>query len=314
MLISSLQLLFGLLSLLLGAESLVRGSSALALRLGLTPLVIGLTVVAFGTSAPELAVSIQGALQGNGGLVMGNVIGSNIANIGLILGCVALITPIAVHRQALRFDIPVMLSASVIVFAIGLNGEILRLHGLLFLLSLLGYLIWSFYTARRDHKTEATYAVETPYPTTKPWLELLMIISGLFLLVLGARWLVQGAATIAETVGVSKAIIGLTIIAVGTSLPELATSLVAAYRKQTDMAIGNVVGSNIFNLLSILGITASIQPFQIRDIQITDWLVMLGLSFILLPLIGKSGKLQQSSGAVLLAFYCAYIAYLAFRI
>lgn len=315
MLLAFLMLGAGLLLLYLGAESLVRGSAAFARRVGLTPLVIGLTVVAFGTSAPELAVSIDAALEGNGGLAAGNVIGSNISNIALILGVSALIAPLVVHAQVIRLDIPVMILITLLVAIASIDGSLGRLEGAALTLGLIAYLSFSVMLARRETSPEvrAEFGSDVPQATRSAWVEIALMAGGLALLVLGAEWLVDGAVTIARRFGVSDAVIGLTLVALGTSLPELATSIVAAFKRHTDLAVGNIIGSNIFNLLGILGISALVAPLKLADIRTTDWLALLAVSLLLLPLARSDSLLKRWEAVLLLCVYAGYLFYLTAR-
>jgi cation:H+ antiporter len=281
----------------------------------LAPLVIGLTVVAFGTSAPEIAVSVAAALDGNGGLAAGNVIGSNISNIALILGISAVITPLAVHFKLLRFDIPLMIGVSLLALALSYDGALVRWEGVALSIAMAGYLAFSVIAARREKSPEvaAEFAAEVPAGNGSLAGDLLWIGAGLTLLVAGAHWLVAGASFIARGLGVSEAVIGLTLVALGTSLPELATSVLAALRRHTDLAIGNIVGSNIFNVLGILGLSSALVPYEVTGIQMTDWAVLLGVSLLLLPLAWTGGEVRRWEGFVLVACYAGYIAYLAVR-
>ncbi|GIV61422.1 MAG: sodium:calcium antiporter [Rhodothermaceae bacterium] len=302
-----LLILSGLVLLVLGAEGLVRGSVGLALRLGLTPLVIGLTVVAFGTGSPELVVSLRAALDGESGLALGNVVGSNIANIALILGLSALIRPMNVQLQVIRREIPIMIGATLLLGQFLLNGHVGRLEGAMLVLGIIAYTGVTYRLARQETK-ETPFDEEMPATPAQPvWVSLLLAILGLGGLLLGARLFVAGAVTLAETLGVSRAVIGLSVVAVGTSLPELATSVVAAIRREGDVAIGNVVGSNIFNILAILGVTALVQPIPALDLRPLDFGAMLLVSLIILPLMHSGFRLNRLEGGLLLIGYAAYL-------
>jgi cation:H+ antiporter len=316
MLLAFLMLGAGLLLLFFGAEALVRGSAAFARRVGLTPLVIGLTVVSFGTSAPELAVSVEAALEGNGGLAAGNVIGSNISNIALILGASALITPLVVHAQIIRVDIPLMILISLLVAIACIDGSLGRLEGAALTLGLVAYLSFAVMLARRETSlaVREEFGSDVPQATRSVWVEVLLMVSGLALLLLGAEWLVEGAIKIARGLGVSDAVIGLTLVALGTSLPELATSIVAALKRHTDLAVGNIIGSNIFNLLGILGIAAWVMPLQLDDIHATDWLAMIAVSVLILPLARSDSLLKRWEAVLLLVVYAGYLLYLTVRV
>ena len=311
-----IHLLFLGLSLLLligGAESLVRGSSSLALRLGLSKLMVGLTIVAFGTSSPELFVSLKAALVGQGDIALGNVVGSNIFNIGLILGLTALVCPIPVHFQVIKIDAPIALLTAIILSALLLDFHLGRIEGFLFFAGLIAYVWMNVILARRETKANQILEVEGEVPDkpSKHWvLDMVLILAGLGILVLGSRLLVEHAVLLAQSLGVSEAIIGLTIIAAGTSMPELATSLVAAFRKQPDIAIGNVVGSNIFNILGILGISSLVVPLSAPGISAFDLGTMILFSVLLLPLLYTGRILHRFEGALLLALYGAYVFFL----
>ena len=259
-----LKIVFGLASLIAGGELLVRGATRLAAAMKISPLVIGLTVVAFGTSSPELAVSVQSAFAGNADIALGNVVGSNIFNVLFILGLSALIVPLVVSSRLIRWDVPLMIVASVLLLLLGLDGRIGRLDGLLLFSGLLAYTFWCVRQSRRESsEVKAEFAQEMPVSKasrTALLVQIGFIIGGLILLGLGSRWLVGGSVFIATRLGVSELIIGLTIIAAGTSLPEVVTSIMAAWRGERDIAVGNVVGSNLFNILCVLGLTGAIAP------------------------------------------------------
>lgn len=302
-----LSILGGLVILTIGAELLVRGASSIALKLGLSPLIIGLTIVAFGTSAPELAVSIKSAVAGNSGIALGNVIGSNIANIGLILGITALIRPIKIEPKILSHDIPVMIAASLLFWGLLLDDGLSFSDGVILASSLVLYLIYSYINAHKKVPQETTAH------TSRQWLSMVFIISGIVMLVSGGVLFVDGAVAIAQSFGISELIIGLTVVAIGTSMPELVTSIVAALKGESDIAIGNVVGSNLFNILGILGVTALIHPIISSDISAIDWFTMIALSFILLPLAYTGLRVDRREGAILVLSYLAYISYLVIQ-
>lgn len=304
-----ISLIVGLALLVAGAEFLVRGSASLALRLGIQPLVIGLTIVALGTSSPELLVSVKAALQNSPGLSLGNVIGSNICNIALILGIAAVIRPIEVHRQLLRLDIPVMVVSSIVLCLFLLNGILERWEGALLFAALLAYVGYSIIKARQMRAALETFDTthgDIEIESRRPLTLFALIAGGLTLLLIGANLFVDGAIALAEMLGVSKAVIGLTIVALGTSLPELATSVVASVKKEGDISAGNVIGSNIFNLLCILGITALIQPLLSDAITTIDLLTMLGVACLTLPLLRTGFTLSRIEGAFLLLIYAGY--------
>jgi cation:H+ antiporter len=300
-----LSIVAGFVVLTLGAESLVRGASAIALRLGITPLVIGLTIVAFGTSAPELAVSVKSALAGNSGIALGNVIGSNIANIGLILGITALIRPIKVQSKMVSHDIPIMIAASLLLWGLLYDGELSLLDGGLLFVLMLAYLGFNYLDAKKNAPQE-----ESDHAPQHPLLSVLFIIIGIGMLVGGGILFVDGAVELAKTFGISEIIIGLTIVAIGTSMPELATSIVAARKGESDIAIGNVVGSNLFNILGILGITALVQPVSAAGLQVTDLAVMLVFAVVMLPFAWSGLRIGRREGGILLLGYAGYLGYL----
>ncbi|ACA88838.1 calcium/sodium antiporter [Shewanella woodyi] len=295
----------GFVILTLGAEALVRGASAIALRLGIAPLIIGLTIVAFGTSAPELAVSLKSAIAGNSGIALGNVIGSNIANIGLILAITALIRPIQVQSQMVKRDIPIMIAASMLFWGLLLDGQLSFWDGALLTTLLVCYLSFSYFSSKNSNDGE-----ELDTSPQHPMLSVLFIIAGISMLVGGGILFVDGAVDLAKTFGISEVIIGLTIVAIGTSMPELVTSIVAARKGESDIAIGNIVGSNLFNILGILGITALIHPIAAAGIQDFDLLVMLLLALIVLPFAWTGFRIGRREGGILLLGYLSYISYL----
>lgn len=292
-----------------GAEGLVRGSSSLALRLGITPLVVGLTVVAMGTSAPEVLVSIKAALAGRGDLAVGNVIGSNIFNIGAILGLTALIAPMRVQLQLLKLDAPIMLGVCCLTPLLLLDHTIRRWEGVLLFSGIILYLAMNVWIARRTATPEVAseFAEGVPQRSRSILLDVAFIIGGLGLLILGARLLTDNAVLIARAFGVTEAVIGLTIVAAGTSVPELAASLVAAARKESDIAIGNVIGSNIFNVLSILGIGAIASPLATSEIRMQDIAIMLGFSAALIPILWTGLRVSRLEGGLLFVAFLAYM-------
>ena len=299
----------GLVLLYYGAEFLVRGGSSIALKLKISPLVIGLTLVAYATSAPELVVSVDAALKGFGDVSIGNVVGSNICNIALILGLCAIITPLTVNSKLLKFDIWLMIVAALALLGCyALNKGVNRIEAAVLLAGCISYTVWSIYSSRREESAEVISDVPSrQYPL---YVAILFAAGGLAALIGGAKCFVNSAVDIARFCGVSDAVIGLTLVAVGTSLPELATSVVAAIRKETDIAIGNVVGSNIFNVLCILGIAPLISPIQAVGISYVDMFLMLGLSIILVPMMRTGMRLNRLEGAILLTAYIAYTVFL----
>jgi len=306
-----LLLVAGLVLLVVGAEALVRGSAALARRLGVGPLVVGLTIVAFGTSAPELVVSTRAALAGAGDIALGNVVGSNIANILLILGVAALIRPIRIQTQLVRIDIPIMIAVSLALFLVLDNGRVSRVEGVVLLAGIAAYTALSILLARRERDPAVRRLIEEGLPAWPRRLfeQVLAIAAGLVLLVFGADLFVRGAVRMAAALGVSEALIGLTVVAVGTSLPELATSIVAAAKGEGDIAVGNAVGSNLFNLLAILGTAATVRPLQATGVGRADLLAMAAAALVLLPLARSGLRLQRWEAALLLAGYVAYVIF-----
>lgn len=305
-------ILVGLILLCLGAEGLVRGSASLALRAGVTPLVVGLTVVAFGTSSPEMVVSTKASYLGQGSIALGNVVGSNIFNIAVILGLSALVRPLKVNAQLIRFDMPVMIAVSLLAFFMFRDGAISRWEAAILFVGVIVYTTVVVRMARREHSAALDKEFEegTPHTTQSLWLDVAYVLGGLGLLVAGARFFVMGAVDLARVWGVSEAVIGLTIVAAGTSMPELATSMVAAFRKQEDIAIGNIVGSNIFNILAILGAAGLVKPFSGAGVMPMDFYFMLGTSIVLLPLMRWGLRLNRIEGGLLLLVYGCYLALL----
>lgn len=307
-----LYLLFGLILLVLGGEGLVRGSSALASRFGVTPLLIGLTIVAFGTSSPELVVSLQAALKGNSDISLGNIIGSNIGNIGLILGISALIMPLKVQVQIIRKEIPFMILISILIAALILTVDSFSfVHGLIFFLMLMTYIFFAIKNSKKEVITKEIIEEYTPQKLNAV-LSIVFIIAGLAGLVFGSDLFVKGAVEVAKIFGISDLVIGLTIVAVGTSLPELVTSVIAAIKKETDIAIGNIVGSNIFNILGILGITGMVKEINLNSITYADLGVFILFAVLILPLSRTKFVLQRWEGALLLSVYAGYVVYLVY--
>lgn len=301
-------LLAGLILLLVGGEVLVRGASALAERFGMPPFVVGVVVVGFGTSMPEMVTSIEAALIGAPGIAVGNIVGSNIANILLILGLSALVAPIAVDRAVLRRDGVVALAAAMLCLVLGALGGIDRLTGALLVAGLVAYI---YVTIRHPADTGDT-AADEPAPRPNALHALVLASAGLAVLMLGADLLVTAAVALARTSGVSESVIGLTVVAIGTSLPELATSLVAAMRRQADIALGNILGSNIYNVLGILGTTALVQPVPMpADIASTDVWVMISATLLLLVFATTGCRICRFEGASFLALYGGYLGWLA---
>ena len=304
--------MLGVVLLTVGGEALIRGSLAAARRFDVSPLLSGLVIVGFGTSAPELVVSVDAALNQQPDIAIGNVVGSNIGNILLILGVCALITPLAVRPLALRRDAVTVVASSILFLVLAGGSALGPADAVILLMALVAYLVWAYWS-ERYHVTPAAelYKAEaeelSALPKSAVW-TVTYVITGLLLLIAGSRVLLIGAVGIAEHFGVSDTVIGLTLVAMGTSLPELSISVIAALRRHADVAIGNVLGSNIFNLLGILGISALLQPLPVhaRILQFDQW-VMLGTSLLLLLFLYTGRRLSRLEGGILLAGYGIYI-------
>lgn len=310
MILDIIYVIASLVILYFGADWLVAGASSLAVRLGIPVIVVGLTVVAYGTSAPELVVSLQATLEGRGGIAAGNVVGSNIFNLCVILAISALVNPISVKVRTLRADVPIMVLVALAGIYVLMDGRVSRVEGIVLVGLSIAYTLANYLQARGAKPEEiAEVAPEIPAPAPI-WLVLLKLIGGLVTLVLGSRLLVVGSVGIAESWGVSEAVIGLTIIAAGTSMPELATSVVAARKGESDIALGNVVGSNIFNILLILGAAASVRSFDAVGLTSLDMWVMLGTSLILWPIIWTGRRVNRIEGGLFLLIYAVYLWFL----
>ena len=323
----------GVVALVAGAEWLVRGAARLAARTGLSPIVIGLTVVAFGTSAPELAVSLGAALGGESDIALGNVVGSNIANVLLVLGLSAVAGGgLYVAQRIVRIDVPIMIAVSAAVLLLGLDGALGRVDGAVLTVALLVYVTWLVVASRREATSTADedhddipdaveladeYAEGLSAEVLRPepvWRDLLLLVAGLGLLVIGAQALVGAATDIATALGVSELVIGLTVVAVGTSLPEIATSVIAAARGQRDLAVGNAIGSNLFNLMAVLGISSIITPIGVSDGALAfDLPFMLAVAVACLPMFVNGFVLKRWEGAVFLGYYVAYLVWLGLK-
>jgi cation:H+ antiporter len=311
-------LIAGLVLLLVGAEALVRGASRIAAAVGISPLVIGLTVVAFGTSAPEMAVGAQAALAGNADIALGNVIGSNIFNILVIIGLSAVIIPLVVHQQLVRWDVPLVIALSVLVLLLGLDGKLGRVEGVLLFLGLLAFIAFQIWQGRREtEEIQQEYAQEYGDRRAKGArqgaLNVFLLVAGLGMLVLGADWLVDSASVIARSLGVSELVIGLTVVAAGTSAPEVATSAMAAVRGERDIAVGNAVGSNVFNILGVLGLTAVLAPNGIAVPESAlrfDIPIMIAVAVAALPIFFTGYTIARWEGALFLALYGGYVLFL----
>ena len=318
-------IVLGLTGLLVGGELLVRGASELATAARISPLIIGITVVSFGTSTPELAVTVQAAHTGSPGLAIGNVVGSNIANVLLILGAAALVTPLAVESRIVRVDVPMIFAASLGLWLLSLDGSLGHWDGALLFAVLVVYLIWSVqqgkgeaeevrqdYTGTIKSDDSRAHRPALARPAAQLIRQGLFILGGLILLVIAARAMVTGASEIARAYGVSELVIGLTVVAIGTSLPEFVASVVASSRGQGDIAVGNVVGSNLFNILAVIGIGAMVAPDGIpvsRDAIRLDIPIMIAVTLACLPLFFTGCRISRTEGGVLLGYFVAYTAY-----
>ena len=308
-----LYILAGFTLLFFGAEFLVKGASEISLKFGVSPLVVGLTVAAFGTSAPELLVCLEANANGTPDQAFGTIIGSNICNIALILGVGALIHPIVIHRQIIRREIPILLAASAVFILMLLDKQVLQWEGLVLFVGIVLYVISSLMQSKNEigaEESEDFTAEEVEKAKKSTPLGMLLsvfwIIAGLVALRLGSSWLVEHGSKVAVSLGVSQAIIGLILLAFGTSLPELATSIVAARKGQGDIITGNAVGSCIFNILAVIGITALVSPLVATNINWMDMGVMLGILIIVTPMMWSRGRLSKLEGAILLIFYLSY--------
>jgi cation:H+ antiporter len=310
----------GLVLLVVGANALVRGASKLALSFGISPLVVGLTIVAFGTSAPEVAVSVGAVLDGNPDIAIGNVVGSNIFNVLFILGISALIAPLIVNIQLIRQEVPIMLGASLLLLALGLDGKLSLLDGALLFALLVAYTVFLVVQSRRETQAaKDEYAAEVKPAEAGAWddklpMQLLLIVVGLAALVFGSEYLVTAAISFAKAMGVSDLVIGLTIVAAGTSMPEVATSITAAIKGERDIAVGNVVGSNTFNILGCLGLSGLVSGdmglVMAPSLLAFDIWVMLAVALACLPVFMTGREIARWEGAVFLGYYVAYVAYL----
>lgn len=313
--------LAGLITLILGADLLVRGASRLAAAFGVSPLVIGLTIVAIGTASPEIAVSLQAAAAGQGDLTLGNVLGSNIFNILFILGVTAIVAPVVIAEQLIRKDAPIMLGISLLTLVLAIDGNLGWFDGAILLIGMIVYIVFALRQSKEESKAvQEEYAQEfapkEPHTARNTITNIGFILVGLGLLVLGSNWLVESASQIAKSLGVSELVIGLTIVAAGTSLPEVATSVIAALKKESDIAVGNAVGSNIFNLLGVLGVGAVVAPGGIavaeRVLQF-DLPVMIFVALVSLPIFYVDSRISRLDGGLLLSYYVIYVVYIIMR-
>lgn len=309
MILAILLILLSLVILYFAANWLVQGGASFAKRLGVSPLIIGLTVVSFGTSAPELVVSVQSSIAGQGALSLGNVLGSNLFNVGVILGISAIIYPLVVKKQLFKLDVPVMIASTVLFLVTFYDGKLTFFEAAIYMSAFvlyIGYLIYKAMKTKDDEIEDPT----SEFKVTKHWaIDWLMIIVGLVGLIYGSDLLVDNSVFVATEWGMSEALIGLTIVAVGTSMPELATSIVAAMKKQTDIAVGNVVGSNIFNILLIIGTAGLIKPIETQDINMFDGVYLLAVTLILFVFMRIRRDINRVEGGILFALYLLYFAY-----
>lgn len=312
-----LLLILGITILILGAELLVRGASYLAMLFGISPLVVGLTIVGFGTSSPELAVSIKSAIMGESDIVVGNVVGSNILNILLIFGISSIIIPLTSNFNVVRFDIPFMIGISFVMLFFSLNGRVSRFEGLILFVGLLTYIIFSIFKGRDKEalfKDKIDVELVKKRKSYLEWIKnIFFVASGLLFLVLGSHLFVNGAIKLARQLGVSELIIALTVVALGTSLPELVTAVVGAFKKEMDIVVGNIIGSNIFNILGILGLSSIFSKDGITVLPSAlnfDIPVMIAVAVISLPICFTGGKITRVEGAILLLYYLSYDLYL----
>lgn len=306
------QLIAGFLVLILGGEALVKGAVNLAVKLNISPLVVGMTIVSFGTSAPELLVSLGAATTGHPDVSIGAVIGSNISNIALVLGLTVLIFPIAISRDTLRIDWPLMMIASLLFYLFARDGMIELFEGVIFVSILILFTGWLFIKSRKQGKAAlADLALDVDVNTAEQsniYKDLLFLLLGFVGLFYGADWLIDSVVTIAQDYGISEKLISVTVVAFGTSLPELVTSCTAAYRKETDISIGNLIGSNVFNILAILGITSIVHPIHVAEsINSFDVYYMLGISALIFPLMYFGRKIGRLKGVLLVFVYFIYI-------
>jgi cation:H+ antiporter len=311
MYIDVVKLLGGLIILILGGDFLVRGASSMAIKIQISPLVVGLTVVAFGTSAPELLISLKSALSGSPDLAMGNVVGSNICNLALVLGVTAVINPIYINDNSIKFDWPMTMGCSILLYFLVREGFVNTHEGIIFVSILIMYIYFIIRKSRKD--TRAIKMLEEEFnldeANSRPWImDLLFLTGGCAGLYYGAGWFVEGAQSMAVMLGVSERVVGLTVVALGTSLPELSTSIIASIKKETDIAVGNLLGSNIFNILSILGITSIVKEIKVsQEILNNDMWWMLGITLLIFPMMLYKRKIIRLEGGLLVFIYCFYV-------
>lgn len=322
MLLDIAQFLVGLVVLYFGAEALVRGSSSIALRLGITPLIVGCTVVAFGTSAPELVVSLAAVVTESDDISVGNIVGSNVANLALILGAASIIRPMEVHSSVVKREYPVMLAASIALVALGYDGVLSRIDGFLMLTAMAGYIGYMIVLARRDMTendsdatTEGLEELEDIDPSSSNNVkDGFQVFLGMIGLTAGAHLMVSSAISIATVFEIPELVIGISVVAIGTSLPELATSVVAALREESDISVGNVVGSNVFNILLVLGTVSAIASIAVGPLAVKyDFWIMLGVTILIWPIMWSGNRIGRLEGALLLVGYFVYMGWLFVR-
>jgi cation:H+ antiporter len=312
LLLIALYITGGLVMLYFGADWLVNGAITLSLHFGLSPLIVGLTVVALGTSVPEALVSVQAAIGHQGGIAVGNVVGSNILNIAMILGLSALINPLKVNSHIVKADVPLLVGATFMLVVLLEDFHISRMEGAFLLLCIAGYVVGNIMTVKKSTPEENKLeGLEVPKDTGKTlWRDIALLIVGIITLGFGSNFLVKGAVDLARIWGLSEALIGLTIVSIGTGTPELATALMAAYRKSADLAIGNAVGSNLFNIMFVLGLAGLVAPLDAKGINSTDLYVMLAVTILLIPTVWTGRVLDRKEGFLFLAIYIGYLYYL----
>ncbi len=304
-------LIIGLIVLIVGGDYLVKGASSIALRLHLSPLVVGLTIVAFGTSAPELLISVQSALKGSPDIAMGNVIGSNICNLALVLGLTAVINPVRVLSNSIKVDWPMTMGSAILLFLMVREGLLGSIEGMIFLVALTIYLVFTVRKSRKDVMSQKMKTEDSPIPDVpkkQMWKDIFFIMLGCLALYYGSEWFVSSAIDLAISLGVEERVVGLTVVAFGTSLPEMVTAAVASYKGESDLALGNLMGSNIFNILAILGITAIIKPIYVNEVILNNDIIwMLMITLMILPLMIVRRQVGRVDGLVLLVVYSIYV-------
>ena len=312
LLLIALYITGGLVMLYFGADWLVNGAITLSLHFGLSPLIVGLTVVALGTSVPEALVSVQAAIGHQGGIAIGNVVGSNILNIAMILGLSALINPLKVNSHIVKADVPILVGATFMLVVLLEDFHISRMEGAFLLLCIAGYVVGNIMTVKKTTpEKNKIEGLEVPIDSRKTlWRDIALLIVGIITLGFGSNFLVKGAVDLARIWGLSEALIGLTIVSIGTGTPELATALMAAYRKSADLAIGNAVGSNLFNIMFVLGLAGLVAPLDAKGINSSDLYVMLAVTILLLPTVWTGRVLDRKEGFLFLAIYIGYLYYL----